>query len=102
MYALGGGRLLYTFPTICTEKPLRRCSVQILLTLRDQPFQLTVEGRTGYYYAAVIKPRVARTCRAQEGIVLQVDPGHPQFRRFRAIDAMGVRAIDRATLHKCE
>jgi len=96
LYSFGGGRLLYTFPAIRTERPLRRCSAQVLLALRGTPFRLTVESRSDDYYAAVIRPRVRRTCEAlQAGVNVQIDPSHPQFPRFRTVGSYGALALSR-------
>jgi len=100
LYALGGGRLLYTFASLHTEKPLRRCAAQILLALSQEPFRLTVNGAIGHYHAAVIKPRAPRTCKIAAGINVQIDPSHPQFRRFRTIGASGVLAMNRDTFRE--
>jgi AraC-like DNA-binding protein len=94
LYWLGGG-LIYAFPARHTDRPLRRCSAQILLSLRDEPFRLTVEGRTGYYRAVAIKPRVARTFHARAAVNVQIDPSHPRFPRFRTIDMTGVLPMKR-------
>lgn len=101
LYSFGGGRLLCTFPAIRTVRPLRRCAAQVLLTLRDEPFSLTVEGRTNRYQAAVIKPRVPRTCTAaRAGINVQIDPSHPQFPRFRTIGTGGVLTLRRESFRR--
>ena len=103
LYSFGRGRLLCTFPAIRTVRPLRRCSAQVLLTLRDKPFSLTVKGCSDCYQAAVIQPRVPRTCTAtQAGINVQIDPSHPQFPRFRRIGAGGVLALNRETFRRLD
>ena len=96
VYALGGGRLIHTFPLILTEKPLRRSGAQVLITLHDKPFGLRVEDRAGRYGATAIKPLVARSCRADETVALSIYPSHPQYRRFRMIPANGLLVMERA------
>lgn len=100
LYSIGDGVLLYTFPTFCTEQPVRRCAANLVLTLGDEPLQLTVEGATRYCRAAVIKPRTARACRAQQGVNLQIDPSHPRFPHFRTIDSSGVQRLNRDAFRK--
>ena len=96
LYALSGGRHIYTSPWV-HEGPLRRCSASIGLTSSGRPFELTVAGNTTLLCAAAIKPMVQRVLRADDvGIIgFQFDPSHPLFPRFRRIAAPGVLPLDR-------
>jgi AraC-like DNA-binding protein len=96
LYALTGGRHIYTSPWV-QEGPLKRCSASIGLTASGKQFELAVAGRTWRLAAGAIKPMVQRVLRADNvGIIgFQFDPSHPLFPRFRRISAPGVLPLDR-------
>lgn len=96
LYALRGGRHIYTSPWI-NEGPLKRCSASIGLTIGYEPFEVTVGNMTRHYQAAAVRSTIERCLRAEDiGIIgFQFDPSHPDFPRFRAIPAPGVLALVR-------
>ena len=101
LYALTGGRHIYTSPWV-HEGPLRRCSASIGITAYGQPFEITAGGKTSTLSAGAIKPMVQRVLRAYDVAVVgfQFDPSHPLFPRFRRIPEPGYMALDRAVFKK--
>jgi AraC-like DNA-binding protein len=96
LYALSGGRHIYTSPWV-DEGPLRRCSASIGLTAYGQQFELSAEKKTALYSAVAIRPMIERVLRAHDVAIIgfQFDPSHPLFPRFRRIPAPGVLGLNR-------
>jgi AraC family transcriptional regulator of arabinose operon len=96
LYALQGGRLIYTAPWV-HEELMRRCSASILVTASAAPIQVTAGDSTGLYNACGIKPMVLRRVRYDNipALAFQFDPSHPLFPRFRRIASPGVLPLDR-------
>jgi AraC-like DNA-binding protein len=96
LYLMDAG-LLFTSPWVVSEAVVRRYAT-IMLTARAAPFEVRVADRAPHYQALAIKPLTERSVRAEDVRLLsvQLNPMHPHFRRFRAIPAPGVFALERA------
>jgi AraC family transcriptional regulator of arabinose operon len=96
LYAMKGGRHIYTTPWI-HEELMRRCSASIVITATAAPVRVTAGEHTALYNACGIKPMVPRMVHAEHvaAIGFQFDPSHPLFPRFRRIAAPGVLPLDR-------
>jgi AraC-like DNA-binding protein len=101
LYALSGGRHIYTSPWV-REGPLKRCSASIGITATSRPFKITVARHTSLLSAGAIRPMVRRVLEADNvGIIgFQFDPSHPLFPRFRRIGASGVLPLNRQVFDK--
>jgi AraC family transcriptional regulator, arabinose operon regulatory protein len=96
LYALTGGRRIYTSPWV-HESPLRRCSASFCLTATGESFKLTAEKRSHWLSACAIRPMVQRALHADNVrmVVFQIEPSNPLFPRFRRIAAPGVLPLER-------
>ena len=101
LYALTGGRRVYTSPWV-RESPLRRCSASICLTATGQPFKLTAEKRAQWSNACAIRPMVTRALQADDVriVVFQIEPSNPLFPRFRRIASSGVLPLERKSFDR--
>lgn len=96
LYALTGGRRIYTSPWVC-ESPMRRCSASICIAATGEPFKLTAEKRAQWLSACAIRPMAMRALHADDVriVVFQIEPSNPLFPRFRRIAAPGVLPLER-------
>jgi AraC family transcriptional regulator of arabinose operon len=101
LYALTGGRRIYTSPWV-RESPLRRCSASICLTASSQPFKLTAEKRAQWLNACAIRPMVTRALQADDVriVVFQIEPSNPLFPRFRRIASLGILPLERKSFDR--
>lgn len=101
LYALSGGRRIYTSPWV-RESSLRRCSASICLTATGQSFRLTAEKRSELLNACAIRPMVMRALHADavQVVVFQIEPSHPAFPRFRRIASPGVLPLERKSFDR--
>jgi AraC family transcriptional regulator, arabinose operon regulatory protein len=95
LYLLGNG-MIFTSPWVVAESLMPR-STMILLTTGRATFDVGIAGTVKPYNAVAIKPLVARSVRAINAqlVNVQYGPLHPQFRLFRGIPEPGSLALNR-------
>jgi len=102
LYALSDGRHIFTSPWTHLG-PLRHCSASITLTLKGDPFELTIDGVSHRHAAAAVKPMVNRALRTETDamIAFQFDPSHKLYPDFRKISSAGFVPLNRQLFDEC-
>ena len=101
LYALRGGRLIYTTPWI-KQGLLRPISASILITAWRKPFHVMFREAGERYQAVAVRPMIERGVQADNAgmLAFRFDPSHPEFPRFRRLPVPGVLTLERSQFEK--
>lgn len=77
------------------ENTTHRHAATILCTTGPSPLRVECGGQTVQGRVLVIKPMVLKTVRAMglPVVLIEMEPSHPQYRYFHAVEAPGVQAL---------